>query len=790
MASPTFSSIRQFRWRWLLLSVTVSIVSIAVAGWMSSDPETETSDQTYFQPTSAEPADRSSETSSELEGAPSVVDTQQGKSNPPRNQLSSSTGIPIQPNEIVRPNFNSEFRSPQQPKRLQQSDGSRFDQIGHQKIFRPSRLNETVSSTPANRVPTTNGTEFRPGSTVQSIPQERRSRNQFALGGNGMDDGRINPSMELDNRPSPQRNFNFLDQNDLGPRRNERIDRFGDERVVQAEGRFRPQRRIESNFPTNRQTADQAGYFQPVDPQPENRLSGFGANGNLTLSGSNETPKQLPTSQFKKKELPGGVGTTNFQLATQPKSDDHYESRPPIAARDGFVVPYSKHDFAPDPMGIDYYDPEAQQQVYQGKTLNANQRPILELFKPWYQIGQIPKAKLWLGRHNPVIPQFLVYGDFRTAVASNTQNGNNFSVAAYRLNLDFDFRLTSTERFHWFMGPLDRGGQFTRFVRDNDDLKFISEFDPDIDFGYLEGDLGAIWGGFSKTSLPFDLPFAIGNMPLLFQNGVWLEDAFVGAAFTIPAKNSPALDISNYDITFIFGYDKINSAAFGNDDNAAKLYGVASFIEAAGGYFEMDYAFLEDRTNFNRSYHNTSIAYTRRYGRFVSNSIRLINNAGQNPNGIEQTADGTAILFENSLITRNPLTFVPYFNTFVGFDTPQSAARAGGAGGILRNTGILFESDGLTGFPTLDDKAKNAFGGALGLNILAKDLSQQLILEAAMVQPFSGKQSSAPAEQFGLGARYQLPLSNAIILRTDAMVGITDGRVDRHGVRIELRHKW
>ena len=35
-----------------------------------------------------------------------------------------------------------------------------------------------------------------------------------------------------------------------------------------------------------------------------------------------------------------------------------------------------------------------------------------------------------------------------------------------------------------------------------------------------------------------------------------------------------------------------------------------------------------------------------------------------------------------------PLTFVPYGNFFVGWDRPQSVARAGVSGGILRNSGI------------------------------------------------------------------------------------------------------
>lgn len=488
--------------------------------------------------------------------------------------------------------------------------------------------------------------------------------------------------------------------------------------------------------------------------------------------------------------LTGPLGSTQFVPAEQPKADQQWEEHHPGMSAGAFQVPYVADDFSPDPVPWTPYDAASQQWVYSGKTLNANQRPLIELGQPWYQLGPIAPGQLWLGRHNPVHWQFLVYGDFRSGFASNTTNGNQQSVWAMRWNLDFDLRITSTERFHWFMGPLDRGGDFTRVVHDGGETHFVSEFDPDLDFGYFEGDVGAIWGGLSHQTLPFDLPFAVGVMPLLFQNGVWMEEAFLGWATTLPARNSPGLDISNMDITFFGGYDNITSDAFPGDNHAAKMHGIATFVEAYGGYLELDYAFLEDRTSLDRSYHNTSIAFTRRFGRFVSNSLRMINNAGQSPAGVEQTADGTLLLFENSLITSAPSTFVPYLNGFVGFDRPQSAARAAASGGVLRNTGILFETDGLTGYPTLDAGAQNTYGAAVGLNMIARDFSQQWIVEAAMVQPMSQKQASISGEQFGLGMRYQLPLSNSVILRLDGMYGWDAVATDLQGYRIELRKKW
>lgn len=476
-------------------------------------------------------------------------------------------------------------------------------------------------------------------------------------------------------------------------------------------------------------------------------------------------------------------------LAEQPRADGRFQYAPPGMSHDASLVDYSPYDFSSDQVCWEAYDPYAQQDVYMGKTLNHTQRPLVEWFKPWYQRGQIKPGNTLFGTHNPIIPQFLVYGDYRTAWASNTASGNSFSVWAHRLNLDFDFRLTSTERVHWFMTPLSRGPNFTRLLHDGDPT-FISELNPDVIFGYFEGDLGAMWGGVTNKSLPFDLPFAIGVMPLLFQNGVWLEDAFLGVAATIPARNSPKLDISNMDTTFFVGFDNVSSPAFNNENSAANLYGVANFIEAWGGYMELDYAYLEDNRILNRSYHNTSVAFTRRLGTWLSNSVRVINNSGQNPTGIAQTADGTLLLVENSLITAHPSTRIPYFNFFAGFDRPQSAARDPLSGGVLRNTGILFETDGLTGYPFLDDTANNTLGGAIGLNLLADDFSQQLVLETAAVMPMEGKVTQAGDPQYGIGFRYQIPLTNSVILRSDAMYGMRESQDDLHGIRVELRKKW
>ena len=109
----------------------------------------------------------------------------------------------------------------------------------------------------------------------------------------------------------------------------------------------------------------------------------------------------------------------------------------------------------------------------------------------------------------------------------------------------------------------------------------------------------------------------------------------------------------------------------------------------------------------------------------------------------------------------------------------------------MRNTGILFETDGMTGYPTLDDTANDTWGGAVGLNILTPNFDQQLILEAAAVQTRGNDATrNIPSDQYGVGARYQIPISNAWLIRTDAMYGFLRETSDIHGARLELRYKF
>jgi hypothetical protein len=443
--------------------------------------------------------------------------------------------------------------------------------------------------------------------------------------------------------------------------------------------------------------------------------------------------------------------------------------------------------FRPGPQYKAGYAADEQVEIYGGKTAVEPPRPLIEIGRQQYTSGLYDPSNTGLGELNPLLPGIAVYGDWRTAVAVNGNNGKEVAQVATRLNVDVDVKLTGTERLHAFFTPIQKDNQFSRFEFGGGDADkdFTGEFDLNPQTLFVEGDIGSLYAGFSGKEASFDLPFTAGLFPLFLQNGTWANDAVLGGAITLPALNSPALGLSNYDITFFAAFNDVNNAnvigADGTaDKNAANLLGVTTFIDAFDGYVEAGYGLvLSSDDQGDHVQHYLTAAYSRRFANTVSN------NFGDDELG---HGDGFAVISENSLITSLPSTLLPYINGFVGFGNPLPLVD-GNAAGLLKNVGINFETDALTGYPKLDDTGSNAWGGAIGLQYLF-NLDQQLVFEFATVQPFEDDGIGARDAQYGFGVRYQIPIDKAWLFRADATYHILEGTDDNFGLRAEVRRKF
>lgn len=462
----------------------------------------------------------------------------------------------------------------------------------------------------------------------------------------------------------------------------------------------------------------------------------------------------------------------------------------PATDSTGQAVPFDPTVFGPTPAGEGIaYDPRLELSVYGGKYQYPQPSPWPDEVRGLYR----PES-LWMMREPGQVPtsladRWLISGDYRLASAYNEQLGSDALVFANRLNLDVDFQLTPASRVHGFWGPLNQNEDYTRVEYEHNDWQFYNGLSADPYNLYYAGDLGSMLGSVTSRGASYEMPIALGRIPLLFQNGVWMQDAVTGAATTLHSRTPNGAGIGNYDLTLFVGLDDLNTAAL-TDDDAGNVYGLHAYFDVWGGHLETGYGYVDDTTSSALSYHNIGLAYTRQSSYQYANTLRYIGNVGQSPD-VTQTADGHLVALETAFRRPGAQSMIPYLNLFAGFDRPQSLGRAPGSGGILRNTGINFESDFLTAYPTLDATAQNTMGGALGLNMLGPVYDYQLVMELAWLQPFNQQSgSSVPGDQYGLGLRYQLPLSDAIILRMDAMHGFMQDLPDVTGARTELRFRF
>ncbi len=530
------------------------------------------------------------------------------------------------------------------------------------------------------------------------------------------------------------------------------------------------------------------------------------ASGYLVMSGTTadlaagESSSEAHEEGWVTQVLPGAARTISAADHANARDDDAHSKKKIAdktadpAARKRSGVDGKEDLFQPDPQYEKNYNAEGQVDIYGAKSAVEPPRPLLELGREQYTSGIYDEGSSFLGEKNLLLPGLAIYGDWRTAVAYNNNNGKDIAQIATRLNIDVDLKITGTERIHAFFTPLQEANKkFTRFEFGGGDAngKFNDEFDPDLQTLFFEGDFGSLYSGFSGKEASFDLPFTVGLFPLFLQNGIWANDAILGGAVSFPAKNSAALGLANFDITFFAGFDNVDNAGIigtNNDDNHnANLYGVTAFIDAFDGYIEAGYGLIQGRDERDGLLtHFLTASYSRRYANTVSNSTRVFANFGEDPKG---NSDGLAIISENSLISGLPSTLLPYANFFVGFGNPQPLVDGNGAG-ILKNVGINFETDALTGYPKLDDTGSNAFGGAIGLEYLF-NLDQQLVFEVAMVEPFENDGIGARDAQFGFGVRYQIPIDRAWLFRADATYQILEGGgEDNFGIRAEIRRKF
>ena len=169
------------------------------------------------------------------------------------------------------------------------------------------------------------------------------------------------------------------------------------------------------------------------------------AVGCLMISGASADPVKDGWVTEVRLGAPSPLPVTDEAKAKGSEKKAADDAAGPTAAK-RTSVDGTKDLFQPDPQYGEGYNAQGQVDIYGAKRVVDPPRPPVEIGRQQYTSGAYDESSTFLGEKNPLLPGLAVYGDWRTAVAYNSNNGKDIAQIATRLNLDVDLKITGTER--------------------------------------------------------------------------------------------------------------------------------------------------------------------------------------------------------------------------------------------------------------------------------------------------------------------------------------------------------
>ena len=396
------------------------------------------------------------------------------------------------------------------------------------------------------------------------------------------------------------------------------------------------------------------------------------------------------------------------------------------------------------------------------------QRPkfLIELGNPYLGTGRIkpgfelPTGAVWQ-------PSFIAFGALRTAVQTFNDGPDERTEWANRLDLFGNLQLSGSERLVIGFRNLDQEGRFSGYVFEPDVADpSIEEFNSSIQSLYFEGDFGEIFPNLDREDFGrTDIGFSIGRQPLLFQEGMLINDSIDGLGLTrntLLPKNT-----SNFRITFFLGLDDIDRNFV--EDESATLFAILTSTDRRRSTIDFDLAWVGGDA-LTGDLLAVGVSAVQRIGK-TNSSFRVL---GSFAGGDEtpSATDGVLLFSELSWTPAHSHDLV-YFNSFAAFDQYSPAASDPAVGGPLGRAGITFAAVGLGSYGApLSSTARDVAGAAVGYQkFLGHGTRRQLVGEIGLrTGTASGSGDSA-----ALGLRYQAAMGRRMVWVVDAFGGTREG---------------
>ncbi len=436
-------------------------------------------------------------------------------------------------------------------------------------------------------------------------------------------------------------------------------------------------------------------------------------------------------------------------------------------------------------------------------------RPLIELGDRFLGSGtlekgfKLPTGAVWE-------PSLVVFGTLRTAYQSFDNDTGRYSELASRLDLFGNLQLSGTERVVAGFRPLDRDGRFTSYVLASDlpgvkEDEFSEELNGELTSLFFEGDFGEIFPNLSRDDFePTDIGFSVGRQPLLFQEGLLINDSIDGIGIT--RNTLQPHGTSNFRATLFWGWKEIDrsttAGAGGNrDDNGAQLFGLLTSTDLSRSTVDADLTWVRSKVVGGGGGPETAtggdllaggISFVQRIGK-ASTGFRVLGSYAVDDTA--DTSDGLLLFGETAWSPPHGEDHL-YVNGFWALDEFVSAARGPATGGPLGRAGINFAAVGLGRYgAALSSRARDVAGGAVGYQRFFDHTRKQLLVElGARIGTADDVDDSVATT-----VRYQAALGRRFVVVVDGFVGWrqaasggrnSDGGDTISGSRVELVIKF
>lgn len=406
---------------------------------------------------------------------------------------------------------------------------------------------------------------------------------------------------------------------------------------------------------------------------------------------------------------------------------------------------------------------------------------LIEIGDPFLHQGnlnpgfELPGGAVWQ-------PRLWIFGTLRTAFQS-FDNGVDPGITelASRFDLFANLQLTGTEKLIVGVRPLDRNRvtEFTRYVFSPEN-SFRDETNFDIRTLFFEGDIGSLFPFLDpKGTKPIDLGFSVGRQPLVFQDGILINDTV--DAVGIVRNNIHLPGVSNLRATVVYGWGELDS---NRPDPDATMIGVFLAADLPVSTVELDGIYVKDDGQGNDGSFHFGVSSTQRLGE-LNTTFRANASIAEDEDTVG-VSDGVLLSAELSYTPHGSDDNI-YLNLFWAIDNYTQAGREPVVGGPLATFGILFASVGLSNYLSeLSSRANEVAGGALGYQAFWDNHRKNIVFEVAGRFDTSGKGN----DDIAVGIQYQHKLTERLLWQIDTFYTFQDGRDDAFGGRTELLYQF